>query len=222
MAKKTLTVLGQQMGLINNLFKKIRRPIIAKTILILSIISIISLLTGCTAYEKAKDKVLNRNPETTENTTTEECPPCEDPFIKEPDKVIYMFDKHSEGLINFLTYADLIYCTFPVLEDSQIAQTITTAKKNNKEVKIIMDKSASFTDCDKVCLPRQNSQYNYFISENIDVKIKNIKERYCITNDGIFFYSGNFDKNGVDESHAFYSNTLAEIYKKQFLKRYQT
>lgn len=182
---------------------------------ILTIFLILSLLTGCSAYEKAKAKVTGNNTDQNETETTETCQ-CPDPNRVEADKVAYFFEKHQDGLISLLEHSnEWIYCIFPTLENTEISQALIRADQD-RDVKIIFDRSSSFEQCDIACVPRTDSVYNNLLSNNLAIKVTDTTERFCVTDDGVYWWNGNFDKYGIKESHVFFSEALAQKYKKHF------
>src|SRR3990167_9969576 len=72
---------------------------------------------------------------------------CEDPNSLVPGKITYFFEgtgQEKDALSSLLDYAeDFVYCSFPSLEDDQIAQQIIVKNNKGLDVKIMFDKLTS-------------------------------------------------------------------------------
>ena len=186
--------------------------------ILFGIVCLAVLVTGCGAWESAKSKVLGEDETITEEPFECDCPDCDTP---EPGKVVYFFTNHKAGLLNTLDYADeYIFCFFPSLHDEDIVRKLILMERR-AEVRVVFDESRTF-DCEPNCIPKLASSYNSLLAQGFDIQVKSLEESYCVTEDGVFFYSGSFDQFGVDEAHVFYDEDMAEIYRKHFLGVWNT
>lgn len=177
------------------------------------------LIVSCSTIENTKNKYFPAEEKQEQEEFTCDCPVCPDPNAAEPDKVVYAFEKHKEILFKFFEYSKEINCVFSTLEDPDIANALINANKNGFTIRLIFDRQ-SFTNCDVQCLPKLQSSYNDLVRNGIKVKVGSTPRKYCVSDQGIYFYTGNYDSSGIVESHVVYSKELAVIYKENFMKLY--
>lgn len=144
-----------------------------------------------------------------------------------PSKVIYYFEPEDnivEGLTMFIQEKkQFLYCQFQLLENKQIGDSITN---QGGEITVVLGKEGTMTDCDNVCVPKTESQYNHLYANGVDVRIKeDVNSNYCITHDKVFLTSKSFDGYWLTlDNYAviIYNDELALAYKQEFTKRWTT
>lgn len=187
-----------------------------RAVLFFLIISSVMLLSGCDAWDRAKTKVMGG-----EEEIMLQCPECECPDVNqpEPDKVAYFFEKPEDGILKFMSFSeDKLYCVFNKLDDDSIASEVIDLFRKGRDVKVVFDRASSFENCEVACVPRTGSKYNKLLAEGMDLKMKDTNLGFCLNELGVFFYSGSFVDDGIEESHVFWSKELSEIYVERFNK----
>ena len=117
--------------------------------------------------------------------------------------------------MTFIEYTDqFIYCSIPDVKDKDISDVLKSKAQEDKDVKLIFDRTSAFTNCNVACVPRVDSKYNTLYSNDVEISVGDLNAKYCVNEKGVLFFSSNAVE--ITEIHLFYNEKISSIYKDHF------